>query len=142
MHEMLIGGRSLICALALCVAVVSAFPDCCLTACHESSAQMDMSRMDMSAPMDHHHHHQMSQTGTKTPVLATQRIACQHCGIVEPTFSFASDNGQSLKPVRVAPLAMTVSAQRGTQTVIPDLSPPRSPGVLAASADLPLPLRI
>jgi hypothetical protein len=137
MQEMLIGSRPLVCALALCVAVVSALPDCCLTACHESSAHMNM-----SGPMAHHHHHQMSESGTKTPALAVPRTTCLHCGIAEPTFSFASDSGQLFKSARLAPLAMTVNPQRGTQTVIPDVSPPRSLGVLSASADLHIPLRI
>jgi hypothetical protein len=98
--------------------------------------------MDMSGPMAHHHHHQMSESGTKTPALAVLRTTCLHCGIAEPTFSFASDSGQLFKSARLAPLAMTVNPQRGTQTVIPDVSPPRSLGVLSASADLHIPLRI
>ena len=137
MHEMLIGSRPLVCVLALCVAAVSVLPDCCLTACHESSSQMDM-----SAPMAHHHHHQMSESGSKTPTLAMQRATCQYCGITEPIFSFASDIGQPFKSVRVAPLAMTFNPQSGTQTVIPDVSPPRSSCVLSASADSHIPLRI
>jgi hypothetical protein len=137
MDEMSIGSRSLICALALCVAVVSALPDCCLTACHEPSTPMDM-----SGPMAHHHHHQMSESATKIPVLAVQRTTCQHCRIAEPTFSFAGDSGRPFRSSRVAPLVMAFSQQSGTQTIIPDLSPPRSPGVLSASADLHLPLRI
>jgi hypothetical protein len=134
---MRIGSHPLVCVLALCVAVVPALPDCCLTACHDSSAQMAM-----SGPMAHHHHHRMSESGTKTPLMAVQRTTCQHCGITAPTFSFAGDSGQPFRSSRVVPLVMTLSHQSGTQTIIPDLSPPRSPGVLSASADLHLPLRI
>lgn len=134
---MLIGSRPLVCALGLCVVVVSALPDCCLTACHESSAHTDI-----SGPMAHHHHHLMTASGTQTPTLGMPKTPCRHCGITEPTFSFAGDGGHPFKSVRVAPLVMTFNPQSRAQTIILDLSSPRSPGVLSASADFRIPLRI
>jgi hypothetical protein len=142
-----IAGRLFISALALCVTAVSVLPDCCLTACHESSAQESSPQMDMSAQMDMSmpmalDHNQSEPSGSKGSLLTAPETACRHCRIAEPAASAASDRGQFLDSAGFGTLETALELPTQALRIIPDLSPPGFPGLSSVSPDLPIPLRI